>query len=78
MFLIDEKIEPTQDIIAHLLSLRDAPGDDIQEGADIVPTPEIHEEPEYPSESESEVVEWMGTHPSALQGIPISRQYDQH
>lgn len=78
VYLIDEVFEPTQQIIAHLLSLHDGSDDDVQENADIRRTPQMDEEPDYPSESELEVLEWADIHCPALPGSPISRPYAQH
>lgn len=75
VYLIDEEIEPTEQIIAHLLSLRDSPEDDVQEDADIVYTSEIDDQPEYPSESEFEGIGSIDVHLPALPGIQITHPY---
>lgn len=78
VYLIDEGIEPTQQIIAHLLSLRDGSDNDVQEDADIFHAPEMDEEPDYPSEFELEVPELIDIHDLAPPGSSISRPHAQH
>lgn len=68
VYLIDESIEPTRLIIAYLNSLRDSPGDNVQEERDIISMPESDEQPDYPSESEGEAVEMVDIYNPPLPG----------
>lgn len=77
VYLVEEANEPTEQIIAELLSFRDGAVDDVHENAELVQMPELVEDADYPSESESQDV-WMEMNSPALPGIPIPRPYAQH
>lgn len=71
MYLGEEANEPTEQIIAEILALRDGAVHVVHESAELDQMSELIEDADYPSESESQDM-WMEMTSPAQPGIQIS------